>query len=64
MVLWQSICPSLHTLLAALPQHFYIQDESSMLVAPVLAPQPRNARAGYVQRSWRQGNARGTAYAG
>ena len=32
--------PSLHTLLAALPQHFYIQDESSMLVAPVLAPQP------------------------
>lgn len=31
---------SLHALLTALPKHFYIQDESSMLVAPILAPQP------------------------
>ncbi len=30
---------SLNTLMAALPKHFYIQDESSMLVAPILAPQ-------------------------
>lgn len=32
--------PALHALLQALPGHFYIQDESSMLVAPVLAPAP------------------------
>lgn len=31
---------SLNMLLAALPKCFYIQDESSMLVAPILAPQP------------------------
>lgn len=31
---------SLNTLLTALPKHFYIQDESSMLVAPILAPEP------------------------
>ena len=32
--------PSLHALMAALPKHFYIQDESSMLVAPLLAAAP------------------------
>ena len=32
--------PSLYTLMTALPKHFYIQDESSMLVAPLLAPAP------------------------
>lgn len=31
---------SLQQLLTALPKHFYIQDESSMLVAPILAPAP------------------------
>ena len=32
--------PSLHALMEALPKHFYIQDESSMLVAPLLAAAP------------------------
>ena len=32
--------PSLHALMEALPKHFYIQDESSMLVAPLLATAP------------------------
>ena len=32
--------PSLYALMAALPKHFYIQDESSMLVAPLLAAAP------------------------
>ena len=32
--------PALNSLLQTLPGHFYIQDESSMLVAPVLAPAP------------------------
>ena len=31
---------SLNTLFNALPKHFYIQDESSMLVAPLLAAEP------------------------
>lgn len=33
--------PSLHALMEALPKHFYIQDESSMLVAPLLAAAPK-----------------------